>query len=205
MAIVKPIDFYSMGLDARLALVKAAQEERRTLISRWEALPFEATDGWSPRAQAAAGMLGGMAAVLDLGCGMMALERYLAPGVRYLPVDVVRRDDRTLVIDLNREELPLGLEVAGVAALGLVEYLYDVPKFLGQIARIGSDVVVSYNTTDHFPDVDLRTGHAWVNHLALDDMERLFEDNGLLVVEAVQLDLTQTLWKLRSRIRNPHR
>src|SRR3712207_7606350 len=37
------------------------------------------------------------------GCGMMTLERDLPAPVGYLPCDVVRRDHRTILCDLNRE------------------------------------------------------------------------------------------------------
>jgi hypothetical protein len=46
------------------------------------------------------------AVVLDLGCGGMALEGFLPNGCRYIPCDVGRRDERTVICDFNAGQFP---------------------------------------------------------------------------------------------------
>lgn len=50
--------------------------------------------------------LGAGSKVVDLGCGAMSLERHLPAGCQYVPSDLVARDARTRVCDLNRANCP---------------------------------------------------------------------------------------------------
>ena len=70
-------------------------------MERRAALETPEAAGWSKRAALAAEFLGFARSVADLGCGTMTLERYLSEGTRYVPVDVCRRDERTIVCDFN--------------------------------------------------------------------------------------------------------
>ena len=125
--------FYDLNLRERQKLVEEAISEKRTLLSRWQSLSSEQTESWALRAQRAASMIGRQAAVVDLGCGMMELERYLPPTTTYVPVDVVWRDERTTIVDLNRQDLPdLGADC--VAGLGILEYIFDLPKLLQRMS-----------------------------------------------------------------------
>lgn len=42
--------------------------------------------------------------VMDLGCGEMKLREYLAPEIKYIPVDYVKRSEETLVCDFNKHQ-----------------------------------------------------------------------------------------------------
>lgn len=188
--------FYDRSLAERQEIVNNAIRLHETLVARWETLASEYTDSWSLRAQRAVSMMGDIDSVADVGCGMMTLERYLPSGVSYVPMDVVRRDDRTIVVDLNKEKLPMvGTEC--LVALGLLEYIFDVPALLKQMSNCYDVVVTSYNSTDNFPDLNERTGHAWVNAYAIAEIESLFIENGFIIEDRVQHDGTQTMWRLR--------
>ncbi|WP_052409799.1 class I SAM-dependent methyltransferase [Paraburkholderia oxyphila] len=191
-------NFYDLDIKDRERIVSAAIGSRQTLMSRWEALAVEKTESWALRAQRAASMLGGVSSIADVGCGMMTLENYLPRDVRYVPVDVVRRDVRTIVIDLNKEELPdLGTDC--IVGLGLLEYLFDVPALLRRIASVYRMALLSYNPLDRISDMSERTGHAWVNHYTEADLEALFGLSGLQIEERVHHDATQTIWRLTSK------
>ena len=142
-------------------------------------------------------MLGDPRAVIDLGCGLMTLEEYLPAGTAYIPVDVVRRDERTIVIDLNRQPLP-DLHAPAIVGLGLLEYIFDVPALLARIARLHRTVILSYNGLAELPDMAIRTGHAWVTHFTTDELEAMFAAAGLTVQARERLDGTQTIWRLSS-------
>ncbi|QBR02186.1 hypothetical protein [Paraburkholderia pallida] len=190
-------NFYDLDIKDRERIVSDAIGSRQTLMSRWEALAQERTEGWAIRAQRAASMLGAVSSVADVGCGMMTLEKYLPRDVRYVPVDVVRRDVRTIVIDLNKEALPdLGTDC--IVGLGLLEYLFDVPAVLRRIASVYRMALLSYNPVDRISNMSERTGHAWVNHYTEADLEALFSLSGLQIEERVHHDATQTIWRLKS-------
>ncbi|HMI20635.1 MAG TPA: hypothetical protein VK533_13940 [Sphingomonas sp.] len=115
---------------------------------------------WDGRAKRAATYIPAGSRVLDLGCGAMALERYLAEGCTYQPCDLVARDARTLVCDFNEGEFPVGFDCDVVSVLGVLEYVADVPAFLAKVRALNCPVVLSYSASD-------RPGYAtrapWVN------------------------------------------
>jgi len=188
--------FYDLDAKDRIALTEDAIEKRVTLMCRWENLYSERASGWDRRAAIAAGMLTDCPSVADLGCGHMSLERYLAPTARYLPVDVVRRDERTIIVDFNHAPPPLPAAHAA-ACLGLLEYLHDVAGFLGHLRTGYQILVLSYNPAHDHSLLQQRRAHAWVNDHSIDQIEALFEADGWAAAEAVSLGGHQMLWKLR--------
>ena len=120
---------------------------------------------WQARAAVAAELLRDARCVADLGCGGMELERYLAPGQRYVPVDLVARDDRTIVVDLEKDPLP-AIDADACALLGVLAYLFDPRAVLEKVrAASFARAVVSYNVR---PELDVRLGNGWVNHFDYD-------------------------------------
>lgn len=182
--------FYDLPLAERIGLTSRAIAEHRTLIERWAALDPAEASPWNKRASLTASLLSDCGSVADLGCGLMLLRSYLKPGTRYVPVDVVGRDETTIVVDLNRQPLP-ALDVEGVAAIGLLEYLYDVPSLFRQLS---GTVVTSYNPVDL--GAQNRLSHAWVNAYDTVQLEALFVETGWSIVERETLG-SQRLWKLR--------
>ena len=181
--------FYDMTQDQRVALVTRAVAERRTVFERWNDLGVPEASPWSARSVAAARLLDGCRSVADLGCGLMGLRAHLAPGTRYVPVDVVSRSADTVVVDLNSSALPV-LDVQGFALLGLIEYLFDVP---GLLRQLHGTVVVSYNPL--LDDGLERMAHAWVNAYDVGGLEALFRDSGWVISERLALGREQ-IWRL---------
>lgn len=114
------------------------------------------------RAKRAAAYAQEGARILDLGCGAMALERYLPAGCSYQPCDMVARDARTSVCDFNAGEFPEGVECDLVFALGVLEYLADVPGFLAKLRALGKPAILSYSVTDREGPSD-RRALGWIN------------------------------------------
>ena len=101
----RDMGFYELSEEERIELTRKAMAERRTVIERWSArTDRKPRPGASARPRRPSSV--GCASVADLGCGTMTLKSHLAPGTRYVPVDVVARDADTVVVDLNREPLP---------------------------------------------------------------------------------------------------
>jgi hypothetical protein len=118
---------------------------------------------WEDRARAAAAFVPPGSRVLDIGCGDMAVERFLPEGCVYLPLDVVARDERTMVIDLNRQRLP-AIEADFVIGLGVLEYIYDLPALFRQLARQIPQGLFTYYPLNESIERD-RLSLCWVNAL----------------------------------------
>jgi len=99
-------NFYDLNEQIREAMAREAIAEKKTILMRWETLNAEKTDHWLARTVTAASFLVGCASVVDIGCGNMPLERHLKTSTAYIPVDVVRRDERTIVVDLELRTAP---------------------------------------------------------------------------------------------------
>ena len=181
--------FYDLPEAQRLRLIRETIAERRTFTERWSTLTDAVAAGWAQRARCAAALLSDCRSVADIGCGTMQLEPFLRPGTRYLPIDVVARDERTIVVDLNQQTLP-ALDVEGWAALGLLEHLFDVPSLFRQISGIA---VVSYNPVD-LPSRS-RMLHTWVNDYCTSALESVFAQEGWAIVACETL-APERIWKL---------
>ena len=124
----------------------------------------------------------------------MAVERILAPET-YIPVDVVSRDSRTRVIDLNGQSLPVdwlkGMELATV--LGVIEYLHDPESLLSAIAAAGVGVVASYHVTD-LPGVESRANEGWLNAFDAASIEAMARRQGLQPIFRYVFDKKQMVW-----------
>lgn len=186
------MDWQTLTKDERAALSRASTAERRTLVERWSEPQDEVSRGRAERMRIAASFVPPGAAVADIGCASMQLERFLPPGTRYIPVDVVARDPRTVVVDLNLARLPpLGADV--VVVLGVLEYLNDVPGFVQQLQ---SDAIVSYAPYDLMPDRD-RAASGWKNSYTTTGLGGLFERSGFAIRDLVPSPGKHMIWNLK--------
>lgn len=152
---------------------------------------------WDDRAEVAARLIPAGAHVLDIGCGKMALEKFLPLGCTYQPCDLVARDARTLVCDLNRDALPHTAAHAAsiLVLLGVVEYLADVPRLLARLRASGKPIVVSYHPTDVTAHLDRRK-LGWLNDFSMDAWLHMLAAAGLYATNIERLSEIQFLFKL---------
>lgn len=189
IAVMSNLGFYQCSEADRVAMTEAAIARRQTVVSRWTALATDEAEPWSARSAEAAKWLQGAKTVLDVGCGTMGLERYL--DTCYIPSDVVRRDDRTIVMDYNQEGPP-AIEVDAVAVLGVLEYLHDPGSFLAGLRACKA--VISYCVTDAKAPLQPRRAHAWVNDLSTLDVADMLQASGWTIQSHKPIDDIQTLW-----------
>jgi hypothetical protein len=149
---------------------------------------------WETRAKAAAVWLQGARTVVDLGCGTMVLERYLAPGQGYVPVDVAPRDARTLVVDLDVDPLPV-VDADACALLGVLGYLADPGAVLKKVQAAYPRVVLSYASV---PLTPAKLAHGRLNSLSPHEVRRLIDEAGFTVVRETRLLSSELLFELRS-------
>lgn len=182
---------------------KAVILEQRTDIERW-ANPAQLEAAWAPRALIAADFILAGSRVLDIGCGEMVLERYLPFGCSYVPCDVLRRDDRTIVTDLNAGSFPEETAAAAdvVVMLGVWEYLFRPEETFAALAKSGKPVVCSYCTRERTTHLD-RRALGWVNDFSLEEFIALARQNGYAVSAQRPVDSVQYLFKLTKTPRTP--
>ena len=150
-------------IDRRKQVIK----DQRSDVERW-ANPAQLEAAWEARAVFAADFVPAGSHVLDIGCGAMKLERHLPFGCSYVPSDVVRRDDRTIVGDLNENGIPeqAVADADWVVMLGVWEYLYKPAEILAAFGRMGKPILCSYCTRDTTTHLD-RQALGWVNDFSL--------------------------------------
>ena len=111
--------------------------------------------------------------VMDLGCGKMWLVEYLPEGCTYIPVDYIKRNQETIVADFNKKEYPdIKSDIAFIS--GCLEYLDDYRWFLSTVALHSNQVILSYCSTDHYPDIRERKNNFWVNNLSTKQVIGIF-------------------------------
>ncbi len=168
-------------------------EARETDFTRWSD-PKQLEPAWEARAVMAADLIPAGTRVLDIGCGAMALERHLPLGCAYVPSDIIARDERTIVTDLNTQGIPTAA-VAGadlVVMLGVWEYLYKPRELFADFARSRRPILCSYCDIELAPRLD-RPAHGWVNHFSLPEFVGLAQAHGYRASLIKQVDAFQHL------------
>jgi hypothetical protein len=187
------MNWLDMTKEEQKALARTSVAERRTLMERWGLRQGEISPGRSERSRLVASFIPvGGCCVVDVGCGSMRVEAYLPPGTRYIPVDVAKRDERTVIVDVDTTPLPdLGADV--VVALGLLEYLNDVPAFLRQVH---CNAVITYAPYEHMPNRD-RAASGWKNSYTVASLSALVEASGFEITDLIPAPGKQMIWNLK--------
>lgn len=169
--------------------------EMQTDVLRWSDQK-QLELAWNARARIAAEFVPAGAKVFDIGCGAMAVEGYLPKSCSYFPCDVVARDERTVVCDLNVDPVPAAAKKCDrVTMLGVLEYLYEPTNFLSQLRQIGKPAIVSYCPVDWTQHLD-RRALGWVNDLSLNELDSAFKNAGLFCRRADRIDQNQAIFLL---------
>jgi Polysaccharide pyruvyl transferase len=155
-------------------------------IARWSDTAQLSVD-WDQRAKAVAGWIPAGVRLMDIGCGRMALEPLLT-NCTYWPVDIVRRDERTTVVDLNESELPSRLlqQADYATLLGVLEYMKDPAKLLTSLSAARIKLVCSYQLADNSSG-ETRTNNGWFNAFTAMQFSQLIRDCGYEVEQAKRM------------------
>ena len=182
-----------MNDEDEVARRKALVAEQETDVERWSQRESFAPQ-WAHRAGLAAQLVSAYARVLDIGCGAMDLERALPEGCVYQPSDLVRRDERTLVCDLNGGEFPSEAQADVVTMLGVLEYLREPLDVLRKVRALGVPLVCSYSITDRRPQMD-RPSQGWINSFDFAALQALMRQAGFRLQHRLFVDPLQDLFK----------
>lgn len=173
---------------------KQTIEAGQTDVARWSD-PKQLEPAWEARAITAAAFIKAGTRVLDIGCGAMALERHLPFGATYQPCDIVARDNRTIVADLNANGVPLDAVAKAdlVTMLGVWEYIYKPDALFAAFAGTGKPILCSYCDAALTPDLDRRRTLGWVNDFTLPQFLEIARKQGYQASLTRQIDPLQYL------------
>lgn len=180
--------------DERRDITEALITAQGTDFQRWSE-PENLKMTWARRAEMAARLVPPGARILDIGCGAMDLERFLDSSVTYIPADVIKRDERTLLCDLNTGELP-AIEVDIITLLGVLEYVHDIPGLFARLRRTSASLIVSYNSVDLSKAYCDRRAQGWFNDFTCAELCAQAAETGFRVVGIVTIP-PQHLCELR--------
>lgn len=145
-------------------------------IKTWQQIEYF-DEAWKQRIRLMVQYIPVNSSVIDLGCGKMWLQEILPKGCAYYPVDYVSRGENTIVCDFNRHEFPtIKADISFVS--GCLEYVNDVGWFVECIANQTNSCIISYCTTDFFPNLEERHSRTWVNHFSAQAIVAIFEKKG---------------------------
>jgi hypothetical protein len=166
-----------------------------TDLRRWSD-PGKLSEQWAERAKLVAEWLPEGAQVGDIGCGRMAVERLLRGG-GYHPLDLVRRDERTAVVDLNTAAIPDAFlaRIDHATLLGVIEYLLRPEDLLRRLSTAGITLVCSYQLAD-FSSPEVRGHNGWFNAYDAAEFPRLLRRCGFEIA-ACRLHDSQGLYLAR--------
>jgi hypothetical protein len=155
---------------------------------------------WDWRAEAAVQLRGSKQWICDLGCGgHQVLRKLLPPEVVYLPSDLFRWTEDTLICDINRQRLPTPyLKICDSCyILGVLEYVHDVAWLFQELSRYVEELIFSYNPIDFVPYG--RTSSGWVSSLSMNDLYDLLQHNDFNPIESRKFDNGTILLKAIAR------
>jgi hypothetical protein len=142
----------------------------------WQQLEYF-DESWKTRIVEMARFIAPGESVVDLGCGKMWLKPLLNNN-EYHPVDYKQRDEGTVVANFSKHEYPaIDADVAFVS--GTLEYVADTEWFVQQVSAHARRCIVSYCTTECYPDPKVRDRKAWKSHLSRSALVELFARNGM--------------------------
>jgi hypothetical protein len=154
---------------AKQLLLTHSAKWHETDLKRWSD-PRNLHESWNFRSQRAAAFVRPGASLLDIGCGKMAIEAFLPAGCCYIPMDVVARDERTIVCDLNVQAYPAVNGVDHISMLGVLEYLNDPAAFWRWAAQKNVRLILSYIVFSPSFPLAKRREMGWVNDFGRDEI-----------------------------------
>ncbi|MHC1724158.1 MAG: hypothetical protein AB9836_13245 [Aminipila sp.] len=134
--------------------------------------------------------------LVDYGAGQMYLKTFLSKGVKYYPVDYMKRFDDTIVCDLNKGNFP-DLQADVSVLNGVLEFLITAEDLIKHVCeKTANIIIISYMTVDKFPNITGRRTSGYLSDLTELKIIELLDDGGFRLVkkESDPLDNTDTIY-----------
>ena len=111
--------------------------------------------------------------IMDLGAGHQTLRRKIPSSIEYIPCDIYKHVDSTIIVDFNKGEF-YNKKVDVVFCSGIFEYIYDLKQFIKNISKNTNILIGSY----HFKDDVENRSDIWVNSYSMIDFFKIWHDLG---------------------------
>lgn len=169
-----------------VARVQGLISAMRSDWERWRE-PLVVNKYWDDRAVRAAGLVEPNSRVLDLGCGAMSLRNHLPEGCTYIPADLVKRSEDTILIELNEGLWP-NVRADVAVALGVLEYVYSLDAFFAGVKRCAPKIIFTYNVSPSSSPESLHERHrmGWLSDFSLASLIEAIENAGGRVVRLIE-------------------
>ncbi|WP_167958653.1 Coenzyme F420 hydrogenase/dehydrogenase, beta subunit C-terminal domain [Anaerosporobacter faecicola] len=102
--------------------------------------------------------------VLDVGAGNMYLKKLLDENVIYYPLDYTKRQEDTIVCDLNKYEFP-DIKVDAIVCAGIIGYLNDLNWFFDCLKNSTDKIILTYQSKECGFSQSLYTTNEIINML----------------------------------------
>lgn len=123
------------------------KSKKESDINRWENSK-ELFEDWNERTSILGNYVTPGARIIEFGSGNMSLKAELPEKCIYTPSDIVKRNEETIICDLN-EPISLELSVYDTAVFsGVLEYVYDVDTVFKQLEKHITYIILSYACSD---------------------------------------------------------
>lgn len=141
----KSIVFRNQHQDALLSELGAAKDVGFSKMYEVEGVREDlANPVWDNRAKVISHWIPAGAHVLDMGCGNMLIEKYLKESKGYVPCDIAKRDERTIVCDFDKLEYPPVQDENMIVCLGVVNYLQHQKELIEHICARGKNFLFTF-------------------------------------------------------------
>lgn len=119
--------------------------------------------------------------LLDVGAGNMDLKKFLPIEIGYTPADLYKRNENTIVFDLNKKQFT-NKKFDFISAIGLIEYLNDPIWFLNKCYLHSKILLFTYNIYKNnfllnFLKKKNRKKLGYFNHYNLDEILKLLNNS----------------------------
>jgi hypothetical protein len=123
------------------------KKEKQSDINRWKN-SNELFEDWDQRTSILGNYITPGSKVIEFGSGNMSLKKMLPKKCTYTPSDIVKRNEETIVCDLN-EPISFDLSFYNTAVFsGVFEYVYDIDTVFEQLEKHIPHIILSYACND---------------------------------------------------------
>ena len=123
------------------------KNEKQSDINRWKN-SNELFEDWDQRTSILGNYITPGSKVIEFGSGNMSLKKMLPKKCTYTPSDIVKRNEETIVCDLN-EPISFDLSFYNTAVFsGVFEYVYDIDTVFKQLEKHIPHIILSYACSD---------------------------------------------------------
>ena len=152
----------------RIIITFLNKSTKQSDVSRWSQ-DKSLFVSWDERTQLLANQIQPNNKVFEFGAARLVLEDMLPKGCEYFHSDIIRRNENTLVVDLNKKKPNLP-QVDYIIFSGVLEYIFEVETLLEHLSQFTNNFVFSYAVTNHFKEKTDRRFHGWVSDLSEADL-----------------------------------